>query len=67
MGPKKTSKSGFDMGAISTLPPILRVFFIRHFTQIRNHHPHNLALRGPLVRSRRLRVDVKGNPAVGMP
>jgi hypothetical protein len=29
-----TSKSGFDMGAVRVLPPILRVFFIIYFTQI---------------------------------
>ena len=42
-GPKVTPKSGFDMGAIRNLPPILRGFFILHFTQIWNHHLHNLA------------------------
>src|SRR5579863_6968090 len=46
-GPNVTSKSGFDMGAVRNLPPILRVFFILHFTQIWNHHLHNLALCGP--------------------
>ena len=41
--------------------------FTLHFTQIRNHHPYNLALRGPLVRVRRLGVNVKRDPAVGVP
>ena len=55
------------MGAISTLPLDSGVFFILRLTQIGNHHPYNLALCGPLVGGGRLRVDLKGNPAVGMP
>ena len=35
------------MGAISTLPLDLGVFFILRLTQIRNHHPYNIALCGP--------------------
>jgi hypothetical protein len=65
--PQKDRGRGFDIGAISTLPLVLRVFCILRLTQIRNPHPYNLALCGPLVRGRRLPVDLKGNPAVGMP
>ena len=63
-GPIVTSKSGFDMGAVRVLPPILRVFFILNFTQIWNHHLHNLALCCPLVRVHRLCVDIKRDPAI---
>ena len=55
------------MGAISTLTRDLWVFFILRFTQIRNHHPDNLASSGSLVRGRRLRVHLKRDPAVGVP
>ena len=55
------------MGAISILPCRLWVFFILRFTQIRNHHPYNLALCGPLVRGRRLRLHLKRDPAVRVP
>ena len=63
-GPIVTSKSGFDMGAVRVLPPILRVFFILNFTQIWNHHLHNLALCCPLVRVHRLCVDIQRDPAI---
>jgi hypothetical protein len=36
-------------------------------TQIWNHHPNNLALRGALVRSHCLRVDLQRDPAVRVP
>ena len=55
------------MGAISTLSRLLRVRFTLRLTQIRNHHPYNLALCGALVRGRGLRVHVKRDPAVGVP
>ncbi len=66
-GPNVTSESGFDMGAIRVLPPILREFFILHFTQIWNHHLHNLALCCPLVRVHRLCVDIQRDPAIRVP
>jgi hypothetical protein len=65
-GPNVTTKSRFDMGVIGFLPPILRVFFILHFTQIWNHHLHNLALCHSLVRVHRLCVHVKRDAAIGM-
>jgi hypothetical protein len=55
------------MGAIGTLSCFLRVCSTLRFTQTRNHHPYNLALCGPLVRVRRLRVNVKRDPAVRVP
>ena len=66
-GPIVTMKSGFDMGAIRFLPPILSVFFIVHFTQIWNHHLHNLALCGPLVRAQCLCVHIERDPAIRVP
>ena len=59
-----TVKSGFDMGAIRTLTTILRVFNTLLLTQIRNHHPDNLALCGSLVRVHRLRVNIESYSAV---
>jgi hypothetical protein len=47
--------------------PFLRVFFILHFTQIWNHHLHNLALCCPLVRTHCLCVHIKLDPAIGAP
>ena len=67
MGTQSDNQSGFDMGAISSSSNILRVCFILRFTQIRNHHPYNLALCGALVRTHRLRVDIKRDPAIGVP
>ena len=55
------------MGAVSTLPYLLRVCRTLRFTQIRNHHPYNLALCSSLMRVRRLRVDVKRDPAIRVP
>jgi hypothetical protein len=66
-GPKVTWKSGFDMGAIRVLPPILREFFILHFTQIWNHHLNNLALCCPLVRTHCLCVHIERNSAIRVP
>ena len=66
-GANVTSKSGFDMGAIRNLPPILRVFFLLHFTQIWNHHLHNLALCCPLVRAQCLCVNIERDPAIRVP
>ena len=55
------------MGAIGTLSCFLRVCSTLRFTQIRNHHPYNLALCGALVRVRCLRIYVKRDPAVRVP
>jgi len=55
------------MGAISTLHRDLWVFFILRFTQIRNHHPDNLALCGALIGTHCLRIDIQCDPAVGVP
>ena len=55
------------MGALSTLAYLLRVCSILRFTQIWNHHPYNLALCSSLMRVRRLRVDVKRDPAIRVP
>ena len=55
------------MGAISTLPRDLWVFFILRFTKIRNLHPDNLALCGALIGTHCLRINIPCDPAVRVP
>jgi hypothetical protein len=43
------------------------VCFTLRFTQIWNHHPDNLALRGSFVRGHGLRINLKRDPAARVP